>query len=233
MKASPQRVDEIEVLFRECREDWRTLLERLERGPESYLAETPWLGVDELYQRCSEEEQSALRETLREMLESDESEEQVSALGLLGSVSLPFDFDEVLVSADRFQSDLSVQLEWLLVVGQRQLVAVRDAVEAALENRSCRHAAAISLAQLDPDAAGPVGREMYAADRDEIVASLHRPLAEHDYATFFQMTEAVFELHGKDGVNRFLRSVADGDKERLHEMAQVVQRILRQRPAGE
>lgn len=230
MGASERRVAEIREIFLRSRGDWRTVFYELESGEASYF-DDPWRGIDDFLETCEEQERGTFRTTLVAMIEEGEAAEQAQALAIVGACQSPFEMADVLAIADRLRQSLEVHLELLLVIGQRDFAPGRPLVEQALEDRRCRHAAAIALAQLDPNAAGKLGKEFYEADRERILAALQRPLSEQDYATFYQMALGVLEVRGKDGLNDFLRAVAGGDEARRHEMAQVVRRLMRQEQA--
>ena len=233
MGASARRVTEIEDLFARCRRDWKALFYELEAGEGSFGHEDPWEGLDEFVASLEAADQDEFKAVLYEMIEGDDTEQQAQALSVIGSTRQPIDMDRVMSQEDVLASNLEVRLELILAVGQRSHAAGRPLVDQALEDANTRHAASIALAQLDPVAAGPIGKERYLDERDRILASLGRPLVEREYETFYQMSLAVYEIGGKDRLNEFLRAVAGDDDELRHEMAQVVRRLVRQEHAEE
>ena len=222
-----ERVQEIAELFRRERQSWRGLLVELESSPE-LGAEDPWHGFDDFVDSCDEEAKGELQWTLEEMILRGGDSDRALAFTTLSSTKVAFDLARTLEVAEELRGSNEVYVEWILVIGQRGFEAGRAEVERALNKAGSRHAAAVALTQLAPADAGEIGREMYLKDREEVRSSLQRPLGEHDYATFFQMTEAVLETRGKDGVNTFLRAVAGDDHALQHEMAEVAARLLRQ-----
>ncbi len=230
--STPERLRELEVLFARCRYRWRDLFYELEQGEVSLLAEDPWSDVDALVELVAPEHATSFTVTLEEMVRGDDPVAQTQALSIIAACEQPFDLAIALANEPNLKKDLEAHLALLLAIGERRFAPGRAIVEKALLEHSRRHAALIALAQLEPAAAAPHGLAAYKKDRERIVQTLIRPLAEHEYATFYQMAEGVLEVQGKDGLNVFLRAVAGKDEAVLHELAQLGKRLLLQAEAA-
>jgi hypothetical protein len=226
-RSTTGRVRELEVLFLRCRHQWRDFFFELESGDASLLPEDPWADLDGFVDGVAPEHQRTFATTLEEMIRDGDPPEQAQALSIVAACSLPFDLAAAVAMEEELQKDLESHLALLLAIGQRRHVPGRPIVEKALADPARKHAALIALAQLDPKAAAAHGLAAYQKDRERIVLTLSRPLDEHEYATFFQMAEAVLEAHGKDGLNEFLRAVGGDDKVK-HELALLAKRLLQQ-----
>ncbi len=227
-RSTSGRLRDLEVLFLRCRHQWRDLFYELEHGDGSLLPEEPWADLDAFLDGVDREHQDSFARTLAEMVSDGEPAEQAQALSIVAASRRPYDLSAALAVESELEKDLEAHLALLLAIGQRRFQPGRAIVEKALGDPQRRHAALIALAQLDPVAAAVHGMQAYERDRERIVATLSRPLDEHEYATFYQMAEAVLQVLGKEGLNEFLRSVAAKDETAKHEFAQLAKRLLQQ-----
>jgi len=227
-RSTSGRQRELEVLFIRSRHQWRDFFYELENGDASLLAEDPWADLDEFLAGAAPEHRESFARTLEEMIRGGEVDEQAQALAIVAAVSQPFDLSPALAMEKELRADLEAHLALLLAIGQRRFAPGREVVEKAIEDPSRRHAALIALAQLDPPAAATHGAQAYRKDRERILGTLARPLDEHEYATFYQMAEAVLQSRGREGLNEFLRAVAGSDDGLKHEFAQLAKRLLQQ-----
>ena len=223
---------ELEVLFARGRHLWRDFFYELENGDASLLAEDPWVDLDEFLDGVDAEHAASFARTLEEMVRGDDAVEQAQALSIVAATRRPFDLAIAIEAEKTLRKDLEAHLALLLAIGQRRFAPGRSIVEKALGEPSRKHAALIALAQLDPAAAAAHGAEAYKKDRERILWTLSRPLDEHEYATFYQMAEGVLQLHGKEGLNAFLRAVAASDpkpdEQLVHHFSQLAKRLLQQ-----
>ena len=228
MVIAAQRVTAIEDAFRRCRGEWKEFFLELESGDESLASEDPFLGLDEFLHEQSTTSRDDFRQVLAEMIEDGDLEEKAQALAILGSCTEAFDLQVAVRCEDQISRDLEAHVALLLTIGQRCFCAGKEVVLRALSNPTRKHAALIALAQLDPEQAGKLGRETYSIDRSRIVSVLARPLGEHEYATFYEMSRNTLQVRGKDGLNTFLRTVAGDDPAWQHELALLARRLIRQ-----
>jgi hypothetical protein len=166
------------------------------------------------------------------MVRDGDPVEQAQALSIVAAGDEPFDLAVAVDMEPKLREDLEVHLALILAIGQRRFTKGRAIVERAISDATRRHAACIALAQLDPPAAAGPGLAAWKKDEERIVHTLTRPLDEHEYATFYQMAEGVLQLHGKEGLNAFLRAVAASDpkpdEQLVHHFSQLARRLLQQ-----
>jgi hypothetical protein len=223
-----QRRTQIEDLFLRCKREWREFLYELDTGEGDLQSDEPFQDLDTFLSTVEVEERAAFSQALLRMIESDDPEDQALALTVVASSQEPFDMAPAVALEDELSQDLEAHVALLLAIGQRRFEEGRPCLDRALKNSSRRHAALIAMAQLDPQAAAPLGREVYQKDRQRILSMLNRPLREHEYETFAEMAIGVLQVHGKDGLNEFLRAVAGEDTTLGHEVAYLARRLLRQ-----
>jgi hypothetical protein len=213
---------ELDVLFLRCGRRFRDFFYELESGDASLLSEDPWHGLDDFLGGTE----------LEEMIQDGDAVEQAQALNIVAACKEPFDLAVAVGIEPKLRADLEAHLALILAIGQRRFAKGRPIVDQALGDATRRHAACIALAQLDPPASAACGLAAWKRDRERIVHTLARPLDEHEYATFYQMAEGVLQLHGKDGLNTFLRAVAAADSKPdptvVHEFGLLARRILQQ-----
>ncbi len=223
---------ELDVLFLRCGRKFRDFFYELESGDASLLSEDPWHGLDDFLGGIEPEHRAAFRSTLEDMIRNGDAVEQAQALNIVAACKEPFDLAFAVELEPKLRADLEAHLALILAIGQRRFAKGRKIVDQAVGDASRRHAACIALAQLEPPAAAACGLAAWKKDRERIVQTLARPLDEHEYATFYQMAEGVLQLHGKDGLNAFLRAVAVADPKPdatvVHEFGLLARRILQQ-----
>lgn len=226
------RQRELDLLFVRCGHRWRDLFFELENGDASLLSEDPWHGLDEFLTAVEPDHRTNFRSTLVEMVRDGDPVEQAQALSIVAACDEPFDLAVAVDIEPKIRADLEAHLALILAIGQRRYVKGRPIVEKALTDATRRHAACIALAQLDPPAAAAPGLAAWKRDDERIIHTLTRPLDEHEYATFYQMAEGVLQLHGKEGLNAFLRAVAASDpkpdEQLVHHFSQLARRLLQQ-----
>jgi hypothetical protein len=226
------RQRELDLLLVRCQHQWRDFFYELENGDASLLSEDPWHGLDEFLARLEPEHRAGFKSTLEEMIRGGDAVEQAQALSIVAACREPFDLAVAVAMEPALRSDLEAHLALILAIGQRRFDAGRSIVDAAVADATRQHAGRIALAQLDPAAAAACGAQAWSKDRASILATLARPLDEHEYATFYQMAEGVLQLHGKEGLNEFLRAVAaaesPADDTTVHHFSQLARRLLQQ-----
>lgn len=231
-RSTPGRLRELEVLFARCRYGWRDFFFELEQGDDSLLVEDPWGDLDDFLEEVDPQHLETFDRTLVEMATGDDPKAQAQALSIAAICARPFDLAPVLANEPRLRKDLEAHLALLLAIGQRNDPRGRAIVEAAVKDPHRRHAALIALAQLDPKAAGVPGKAAYLKDRAQIVQTLLRPLAEEEYATYYQMAEGVLQVRGKEALADFVDATAAGDDALRAELVQLQRRIEQQAAAA-
>lgn len=230
-RSTSARLRELAILFARLRHSWRDFFYELESGEASLLNEDPWAELDGFLEEVDPEHRESFTDTLVEMVQGGDPVEQAQALSIVATSREPFDLGPALAIEPAIRKDLEAHLALILAIGQRLDARGLEIVKKAATDPSRRHAALVALAQLDPAAAAAHALAAYKKDRERIVQTLGRPLDEHEYATFYLMAEAVLQTHGKDRLNEFLRAVAAGDSEVMHEFAGLARRLLEQSEA--
>ena len=231
-RSTPERLQELAVLFARCRYGWRDFFYELDEGEASLLAEDPWRDLDDFLEATAPEHRESFTLTLLEMSLGDEPKAQAQALAIVATCRQPFDLGPVLGNEARLKQDLEAHLSLLLAIGQRNDARGRPVVESAMKDVRRRHAALIALAQLDPVAAAVPGKEAYQKDRERIVQTLLRPIAEEEYATYYQMAEGVLQVRGREALESFVRATAGNDDDLKSELAALSKRIQAQAEAA-
>lgn len=230
-RSTPGRLQELAILFARCRYGWRDFFFELEQGEGAVLSEDPWEDLDAFLGEADPEHLATFDRTLVEMATGDDAKAQAQALTIVATCARPFDLAPVLANETRLKKDLEAHLALLLAIGQRNDPRGRASVDAALKDPHRRHAALIALAQLDPAAAAVPGKAAYLKDRNQIVQSLGRPLAEEEYATYYQMAEGVLQVRGREALGTFVAATAGDDEALRRELAQLARRIEQQAAA--
>jgi hypothetical protein len=231
-RSTPGRLEELSVLFARCRYGWRDFFYELEQGEGSLLSEDPWGDLDAFLGEVDPQHLESFDRTVLEMTTGDDPKSQAQALNIVATLKRPFDLAPALANEARLRKDLEAHLALLLAIGQRGDARGRPIVDAALKDAHRRHAALIALAQLDPAAAAAPGRAVYQKDRGQIVQTLGRPLAEEEYATYYQMAEGVLQVRGREALQTFVAATAGDDEALKTELARLAQRIEQQAEAA-